>query len=622
MPAFSKPIVESNPSHKYTNNPFIKGSLVIFKAKLPYTLCMEWYDNISEKKGEYLCYLGSFLSDMYKLTLNPKETRLAENLRREFPKIAKTIRKRRGKSRQLFEQKCYTINVCQSDLVSATEVGEQLSISNHELEMANCHIDNLETELSSTRDQIVDLEAELRNLHAEIMKAKFERDLLEDSLKDEKLNNNLLMETNEQLQKYVENLCDISVNTTPNTKKSSDFANVSRRYQLKLLKEIRSRGECALWFIESFGLKLESLTFVDSSSVQHGVNYSTLSTTDQEKLKQVLYILDHFYVSDACYSELSVVSDGLPKTYLIKQLRSDMNTMCHIQRTPGSVEGAEINVEDEVIFAAKSYLARHPNIDRSQEVTFSVKFCGDGTNVSRNAGMVVMSFSIFSPQNANLECHQHHCVAVVKAQESYDLYQNSFTNIWSSINSLSERGTIDIDGEEFSLKVFLAADYKFLLMVLGMSGATSNHACIYCTVHKNDRFDMSKDETLYNVPPLSRTNEDLVKCALAHSHSCVHKPLVNLPLQNVIIDELHLMLRITDRLLENLIQEVKDFDNLEKLKSGLKAAVGDNSHVHKLVLAIRECGVSFKVWETRDKSGKGTGSLEFSSLMGAGKKHC
>ena len=40
-------------------------------------------------------------------------------------------------------------------------------------------------------------------------------------------------------------------------------------------------------------LKLERLTFVDSCSVQHGVNYSTLSTTDQEKLKQMLYILDH-----------------------------------------------------------------------------------------------------------------------------------------------------------------------------------------------------------------------------------------------------------------------------------------------------------------------------------------
>ena len=40
----------------------------------------------------------------------------------------------------------------------------------------------------------------------------------------EKLINNLLMETNDQLQRYVENLCGISFNTIPNTNKCSDFS--------------------------------------------------------------------------------------------------------------------------------------------------------------------------------------------------------------------------------------------------------------------------------------------------------------------------------------------------------------------------------------------------------------
>ena len=78
-------------------------------------------------------------------------------------------------------------------------------------------------------------------------------------------------------------------------------------------------------------------------------------------------------------------------------------------------------------------------------------------------------------------------------------------------------------------------------------------------------------------------------------HTGVHKPLVNLPIQNDIIDELHMMFHITDRLLENLTQEVKDLDNVEKMKAGLKAAVGDNSHVHKLMQPVREYGASFKV---------------------------
>ena len=39
-------------------------------------------------------------------------------------------------------------------------------------------------------------------------------------------------------------------------------------------------------------------------------------------------------------------------------------------------------------------------------------------------------------------------------------------------------------------------------------------------------------------------------------------------MENSITDELHMMLRITDSLLDNLIQEIKDLDNLEKMRAG------------------------------------------------------
>ena len=98
-------------------------------------------------------------------------------------------------------------------------------------------------------------------------------------LNNEKVNTNLLMETNEQNFAEIYQKCVWhSVETTPNIKKSNDFANLSRRYQLKIIERNQ---------IKSFGLKLQSLTFVDSSSVEHGINYSTLSKNIQEKLKQV-----------------------------------------------------------------------------------------------------------------------------------------------------------------------------------------------------------------------------------------------------------------------------------------------------------------------------------------------
>ena len=115
-------------------------------------------------------------------------------------------------------------------------------------------------------------------------------------LNNEKVNTNLLMETNEQNFAEIYQKCVWhSVETTPNIKKSNDFANLSRRYQLKIIERNQ---------IKSFGLKLQSLTFVDSSSVEHGINYSTLSKNIQEKLKQVLYILNcPLLVTDCRYCQ-------------------------------------------------------------------------------------------------------------------------------------------------------------------------------------------------------------------------------------------------------------------------------------------------------------------------------
>lgn len=61
-------------------------------------------------------------------------------------------------------------------------------------------------------------------------------------------------------------------------------------------------------------------------------------------------------------------------------------------------------------------------------------------------------------------------------------------------------------------------------------------------------------------------------------------PLVNISLDNVVADELHLMLRITDVLLRNLIDEARDMDELQGVTDPLKGPVLSN-----LVATIKSC---------------------------------
>ena len=68
---------------------------------------------------------------------------------------------------------------------------------------------------------------------------------------------------------------------------NSKFSTFSRSYQLRRLKEVKSRAECALWFLDMYGLKLDSLILKDDKEEQHGINFGSLS--DSEKLSLEKY---------------------------------------------------------------------------------------------------------------------------------------------------------------------------------------------------------------------------------------------------------------------------------------------------------------------------------------------
>jgi hypothetical protein len=99
---------------------------------------------------------------------------------------------------------------------------------------------------------------------------------------------------------------------------------------------------------------------------------------------------------------------------------------------------------------------------------------------------------------------------------------------------------------------------------------------------------------------------------------CKHMPLLNVPLCNIVLDELHLLLRVTDILLSNLIEDAMELDD----KKDFLKKRGDPKgvYLHRLTQLINSCGVTFSVWEKRDDHGKGIRNMDWTSLMGAEKK--
>ena len=183
------------------------------------------------------------------------------------------------------------------------------------------------------------------------------------------------------------------------------------------------------------------------------------------------------------------------------------------------------------------------------------------------------------------------------------------------MNKLIDKQSISIDGKEIRLK--LGGDMTFLLMIMGMNSATADYACLWCTIFKEDRWDTSKPSDNYIKVPLKRDLQEikrLCQCS-KDNYGCINEPLLNIPLSNVIADELHLLLRITDKLLQNIIDEVLERDAIEdfnKPRGRLKEV-----YLAKLVKNINGLGISFSVWNKYNADGLESNIKEFTTLLGS-----
>ena len=202
--------------------------------------------------------------------------------------------------------------------------------------------------------------------------------------------------------------------------------------------------------------------------------------------------------------------------------------------------------------------------------------------------------------------------------EKYDTLEHSFSSAIIEINSVLEAGLIEVDGKTVKVEMFLGGDYKFLLLTMGLSGATSAYACLWCLIHKLERWDTSERIEYYNSEEMKRTLAHIKSMLPLNKFSVINKPLFNIELDHVILDELHLMMRITDRLTENLITEVMERDSKADIAKGKGEKKG--IYLESLVATINSIGIFFSIWEKKNADGKGSGTFDWTSLIGSDKK--
>lgn len=105
---------------------------------------------------------------------------------------------------------------------------------------------------------------------------------------------------------------------------------------------------------------------------------------------------------------------------------------------------------------------------------------------------------------------------------------------------------------------------------------------------------MSKSDNYYDEDPTQRTLPEIKQFASksnGKNYCCVNQPLLNIPLDHIILDELHFILRVTDVLISNLIEDVMQWDKKDNLLSGKKSTSSHQKHQNNLIQGIMHLSV-------------------------------
>ncbi|RHZ86753.1 hypothetical protein Glove_46g53 [Diversispora epigaea] len=131
-------------------------------------------------------------------------------------------------------------------------------------------------------------------------------------------------------------------------------------------------------------------------------------------------------------------------------------------------------------------------------------------------------------------------ICLYPGTENHESLTIAHKQIIEELTILHNNGFKDNNNIHWKVEFWFTADWKYMALILGINGPTSNYFCLWCECHKNERWDMNKN--WLNV----KNTKGKIRTSL----------LPFLTIKYCVPDELHLMLRIVDVLLELFFMEL------------------------------------------------------------------
>ena len=145
--------------------------------------------------------------------------------------------------------------------------------------------------------------------------------------------------------------------------------------------------------------------------------------------------------------------------------------------------------------------------------------------------------------------------------ESYESIKKCLKHL---IDKLRVVSAIEINNQTYQIEFYAGGDLKWLSNCFGINAANSKYPCPFCTFEMQDI--MTSNDVLVQNWPITRNHNEALNSIHMHKADG-RKGYINPPIfdfidfDKIVVDILHLFLRITDKLFELLLRRLQTLDD-------------------------------------------------------------
>ena len=373
--------------------------------------------------------------------------------------------------------------------------------------------------------------------------------------------------------------------------KGKKFNEYTKRHQERVRRQLTSDCEGSLSFLGTYDFVATEVKVFNTSTEEYEV-FKLIESDNVPRPEEdanlldhinlLLYTKDRFGISNQAYHELSMVCKEMPRSYKIKERIQEINKKWNLFKTPGDSIGVQQSIKCRLETRLK-VLIENGQMNHSPHNKLRVKLSGDGTNVGKHLHVINVTVTILEEGSQAMSAEGNHLIAVIKVPEKYDHLFVALGDIRNEVETLSH---ISVGQEIFNIEWFLGGDWKFLACICDLGAAHATTPCIWCKCPLYDHYDGTKTWSLLDLSKGARTIaeiQELVtkKCQASLKFNVKHAPLFpSIPLDHVIIDPLHLFLRVCDNLINLLILQLRREDAIDKKKVFNDGNLDRSKHKH------------------------------------------